>query len=1029
MPLEVAAVISLRSDIRELLKYYHDDHARITYLFCWWKLSAESNEYSYPWIPSKILADILLGINSKDALPPIISYILDIRADRYQEYQNGSLVNLAEWFNTSFRSEYQPIYFSLPFHVSPCLKRIYVLGNILNSLTANVNESEGLHLISCSYKHFLAGASTQCYSTKLAALKPAIYSDEHCRLLSGYTEGFDLGLEGYCASLSYCLVSPFALPSFLSSVCEGREDLLSMAASSFLPTSRVLDWWTSTGYREYPMHSWPFIHNYLRYLREYGIIAQYRYSKITRSLYSLNLESREDNGHNHKSFYCNVVSDLFMPGYLYMIFNSNYRLRSFVSIGSTITDERISYFRLVLWLAWYGRRDYKVDFDKCYMYYQYCIAKQLLSSDEERIISSAMSGKRVHLDNSLYTNIPLDQSILSPRLIPAFLEEIVSERTDLSSYIRGLEIADARAFLVNWWMTSGLYEYPDQEWSFIQPYIWMLIITRSLVVTETSKSSACELISQLCRMPFYPDDILPAITYLRSYVISSVSIGDQSIASLWAHLFNEVSNQAALVPECLHYNLSSLLSLVADDQRADQSFNLYLNRATPPALEEVTRPSSGTYEQTSTHTEIQLHYDKAADLPDYLGQDHYNNDSLVHQFGESPLHIRSKPSSTRQNQHFVSLPSTAKKVDVCVLGFHEYQLGIGEDARLAYYALARDETIGVVKACRVPLTTTNSFKPCGFPVHDYFDSRIVIIVLPPPEIVSLYMKDVRWFLAQSVIAICPWELPTIPTSVTRILDKLTAIIAPSRYIANALSSSAAPVHVIGHSISPPCIPSIAKAPKFTFLYSADVNSFLSRKNPECCIISFITFIRRCSLAGKIQLIVRLTNYKRRINASLDSLLDSSHDVVLLTDNLDDQAYSRLIASSHCYVSPHRSEGFGRNIAEAMYHGVPVIASNYSGNLDFCSHTNSYLIDGRLVPVTPGAYPFSDDQFWFEPSHDHLSHLMEDVFTKYSHALKKAAYAKDLIRSSFGFDSYQKELSQFISRFNAPLHENASPLFS
>jgi len=104
----------------------------------------------------------------------------------------------------------------------------------------------------------------------------------------------------------------------------------------------------------------------------------------------------------------------------------------------------------------------------------------------------------------------------------------------------------------------------------------------------------------------------------------------------------------------------------------------------------------------------------------------------------------------------------------------------------------------------------------------------------------------------------------------------------------------------------------------------------------------------------------------------------------------------------------------------MYHGVPVIASNYSGNLDFCNHTNCYLIDGQQVPVTPGAYPLSDDQFWFEPSHDHLSKLMEEVFTQYSDAQKRADCAKSLIRRSFGLDNYQKELSQFISRFNAPL---------
>lgn len=62
-----------------------------------------------------------------------------------------------------------------------------------------------------------------------------------------------------------------------------------------------------------------------------------------------------------------------------------------------------------------------------------------------------------------------------------------------------------------------------------------------------------------------------------------------------------------------------------------------------------------------------------------------------------------------------------------------------------------------------------------------------------------------------------------------------------------------------------------------------------------------------------------------------------------TTMTEEQVYS-LFQLSDCFVSPHRSEGFGLNIAQAMYYGKPVIATGYSGNMDFTSAENSFLID-------------------------------------------------------------------------------------
>ncbi len=62
-------------------------------------------------------------------------------------------------------------------------------------------------------------------------------------------------------------------------------------------------------------------------------------------------------------------------------------------------------------------------------------------------------------------------------------------------------------------------------------------------------------------------------------------------------------------------------------------------------------------------------------------------------------------------------------------------------------------------------------------------------------------------------------------------------------------------------------------------------------------------------------------------------------------------------NADCYVSLHRSEGFGQTLAETMAIGKPVIATRYSGNLAFMATDNSVLVGHVKVPVRPGSEPY------------------------------------------------------------------------
>jgi GT2 family glycosyltransferase len=102
----------------------------------------------------------------------------------------------------------------------------------------------------------------------------------------------------------------------------------------------------------------------------------------------------------------------------------------------------------------------------------------------------------------------------------------------------------------------------------------------------------------------------------------------------------------------------------------------------------------------------------------------------------------------------------------------------------------------------------------------------------------------------------------------------------------------------------------------------------------------------------------------------------------------------------CLVSPHRSEGFGYNLAEAMYLGKPVIATRYSSNLDFMREENSYLIDCDLVPIPMSHGPYLRGHVWAEPSVEHLSVLMRRVFEDSEGREEKGRRAAEEIRANY-----------------------------
>ena len=109
---------------------------------------------------------------------------------------------------------------------------------------------------------------------------------------------------------------------------------------------------------------------------------------------------------------------------------------------------------------------------------------------------------------------------------------------------------------------------------------------------------------------------------------------------------------------------------------------------------------------------------------------------------------------------------------------------------------------------------------------------------------------------------------------------------------------------------------------------------------------------------------------------------------LVAANLERDALLALYGCCDVFLSLHRSEGFGRGMAEALQLGVDVIATEYGGNTDFCTGPLAHPVPCREVPIPRGAYPCADGHRWGEPDLEHAAALMRQV------AARRLAMAAD-----------------------------------
>jgi hypothetical protein len=246
------------------------------------------------------------------------------------------------------------------------------------------------------------------------------------------------------------------------------------------------------------------------------------------------------------------------------------------------------------------------------------------------------------------------------------------------------------------------------------------------------------------------------------------------------------------------------------------------------------------------------------------------------------------------------------------------------------------------------------------------------------------------------IGIWGWETNSIPDRWQRSFALIEEIWVYSRFMAeNIGAATPIPVIALPPPVQRPAVPAtpdrLGVPPGFLFLFVFDYLSTVQRKNPVGLIEAFkLAF----PAEEGPQLLIKTINAPLRPLAE-EEVLWAAHgraDIYVIDRSLSGEQLSALMTGCDCYVSLHRAEGFGLTMAEAMAIGKPVIATGYSGNVDFMHPENSYLVDYAIGRVGPDCEIYPPEGEWAEPSVEHAAELMRGVLADPQEAARRGERA-------------------------------------
>ena len=345
---------------------------------------------------------------------------------------------------------------------------------------------------------------------------------------------------------------------------------------------------------------------------------------------------------------------------------------------------------------------------------------------------------------------------------------------------------------------------------------------------------------------------------------------------------------------------------------------------------------------------------------------------------------------------------------VNVVGYLSDERGVGEAARQLLSALRNSEVpVAEVDTPTDVKKIDGGLRGLGFEDYPYDFSLVCVNA----DMLPLVAKGLgpRFFEGRHSAGLWFWEISHFPEEQRHAFDNVDEVWVASEHVAETLRPhSSKPVETIRMPIVPgePAEASRAELglpDGFCFLFLFDYRSVFKRKNPLGLVEAFCRAFEQGEGPSLVIKSIGGDDFRDERQA-LAAAVAGRPEIQLIEDTVSKEMKNAMIAGCDCYVSLHRSEGLGLTMGEAMYFGKPVIATAYSGNLDFMTAANSYLVPHSMVEIGPDAAPYPADKEWAEPDLDRAAELMREVFENPQAAAKRGRRAADDIRRTHSVEA-------------------------
>jgi glycosyltransferase involved in cell wall biosynthesis len=386
-----------------------------------------------------------------------------------------------------------------------------------------------------------------------------------------------------------------------------------------------------------------------------------------------------------------------------------------------------------------------------------------------------------------------------------------------------------------------------------------------------------------------------------------------------------------------------------------------------------------------------------------------------------PEEAGSSNGSVRPDDHLDTTPP------VNVVGYLRAELGVGEAAR---------SLIAGLEASNTPYNAITNSETLSRQRHPIEERKLwsaetdINIVCVNADQTPVFARKIgpAFFAGRYTIGVWFWEVEDFSPLFYGAINHIDELWVASHFIHEVFAKiSPKPIHKFHLPVIKPLIDeTLSRADlglpdRFTFFFSFDFFSVFERKNPTGVIEAF----RRAFQpgAGPALVIKTINGDKKILDLEKLRFAAGGHpDISIVDGYVSAVEKGTMTARCDCYISLHRSEGYGLTMAEAMSLGKPVIATGYSGNLEFMTRENSYLCSYDYRTIGPDSPPYPPTSRWAEPDLDEAANFMRHVYENQAEGRARGMRAAEDMRMLHSPEVAGKAIRE---RIDAIRHQRAS----